>query len=175
MAAFRDLSLYSRIVLAICGLLGLVIGAEAFLLRSGANTAGAGLSAGAENSATAAVATTARPLQIPPVVIYREIVERPLFADTRRQPDKTAAAAAPTAALSSQWKLTGVVVAGKNSFVHVEGIRDHKTVRLQVGMPLDGWRLETIEADRVVFASAGRSATLRLHDEELPIGPPRRR
>jgi len=176
MPMLADLSLYSKTMLVFCGVSGLVIGAEALLLNSDSSTSDSGTARESSTAESTAIAM-ADPLQIPPVVVYRDIVERPLFSDSRRPPDKAAAAvaAAPGEQLGAKWKLTGIVVAGENSFVHVAGVRDHETVRLQAGMPLDGWKLEQINTDHVVFSSAGRSAILKLHEEELPVTPLQRR
>ena len=176
MPGLADLSLYSKTMLAFCGVTGLVIGAEALVLNNDSSTADSETAQELSASEDTAIAM-ADPLQIPPVVAYREIVERPLFSDTRRPPDKAAPAAAAAAneQLNAKWKLTGIVVVGENSFVRVAGIRDQETVRLQMGMPLDGWKLEQIKTDHVVFSSAGRSAILKLHEEELPVTPLQRR
>lgn len=174
--SLRDLTIYSKLMLGVCATLAIVIAGEAVALNfSFANTDAS--AAVTDDLHDASEQALGGPLRIPPIVTYRDIVERPLFSDTRRpQAAPEAAAAAPTAVLNTKWKLTGIVVAGENSSAHVVGIGDRKTVRLQLGTVLDGWRLEKVAADHVEFGLSGRTATLSLHDDEKPeIGPIRRR
>ena len=171
MEFFASLSLYSRTMLGVCAVLLLVILGEVVLLGSESNAApGAGRVESLDPVSSGNVSQT---LQIPPVATFREVIERPLFSDTRRQPPVVKAAGANAARatqLVGKWKVSGIVVAGDSSFALVEGIRDRKTVRLQLGTPLDGWQLEEIHPDRLVFTSAGASATLLLHSEEKAPG-----
>lgn len=177
MIDLRELTIYSKLMLGVCVLLGIIIAAEAVAINRGSDVATSSV-ATAEGTGLVGGESPAGPLRVPPIVIYRDVAERPLFADTRRPQDKpeSASAGAPAAALNSKWKLTGIVLAGENSSAHVVSIGDNKTVRLQIGMPLDGWQLEEIAPDHVVFSLSGRTATLSLHDEEEPrVGPIRRR
>ena len=179
MSTLRELTLYSRTMLGVCAVLAVVVAAEAIVLADVGDEGGA-VTAMEQQAPGPDAGAPAPPLAIPPIVAYREVVERPLFSDTRRPQDKPAdkVAAAPVAKLESQWKLTGVVLAGENSSAHIMGMRDNKTVRLQAGMQLDGWRLDAVERDRAVFSLNGREAILRLHEEEqqeVPVTPIRRR
>ena len=179
MATFRELSLYSRMMLGISAALALVVAAEAVLLGDTGYAPGPDAAA-QQRAAAPGTGTTVQPLAIPPIVAYREVVERPLFSDTRRPQDRPAdkTAAAPVAQIASQWRLTGIVLAGENSSAHIVGTRDNKTVRLQAGMQLDGWRLDKVERDHAVFSLNGRQSILRLHEEEqqeVPVAPIRRR
>ena len=115
-------------------------------------------------------ANDGKPPSARPLADYNEITQRPLFNETRRP---TAADVAPTVTaraisqLSQQWKLTGVVIAGDNSFAHVVNKRDRRTVRLRKDEMLDGWRLDEISADRISLASAKGTVSLELHEEDL--------
>ena len=158
MELLSGLSLYSRSMLVVCAVLSLVIASEVLLIGTDSDA----VIAAPTNTAADATRTVPATLQIPPVVTYREVVERPLFANSRRPPPDEAAAATESVRavqLANKWKVTGIVVAGDDSFVHVESLRDHKTVRLQIGKPLDGWKLEEIEPDRIVFTSETDSVT----------------
>ena len=168
--AWKNISLYSKSMLAVCAVLVLIIVAEVYLLGTDSNAAGQAAMEPIvvpDNSATS--------LQIPPVVAYREVVERPLFSDSRRPAQQATKSAESVRAvqLAAKWKVTGIVVAGEYSFVHVEGIRDHKTVRLRAGMPLDGWKLEQIEPDHIEFSAAGESVTLKLYEDKDKTTPRR--
>ena len=162
--ALESLTLYSRTMLGISAVMALIIVAEVVLLGAGSNTSLPEATPATASSQDAASETVIANLRIPPVITYQAVVERPLFSDSRR-PAQVAPGgkAAQAAQLGAKWRLTGIVMAGDNSFVHVEGIRDRKTVRLKVGMPLDGWQLEEIEPDHVTFTSGGRSETLQIH------------
>ena len=163
--ALESLTLYCRTMLGISAVMALVIVAEVVLLGAGSNTSLPAANPATASSQDAASETAVARLRIPPVISYQAVVERPLFSDSRRPPAQAAQGgkAAQAAQLGAKWRLTGIVMAGDNSFVHVEGIRDRKTVRLKVGMPLDGWQLEEIEPDHVTFTSGGRSETLQIH------------
>lgn len=162
--ALESLTLYCRTMLGISAVMALVIVAEVALLGAGSDTSLPEANPVTASSQDAASETAIASLRIPPVITYQAVVERPLFSDSRR-PAQVAPGgkAAQAAQLGAKWRLTGIVMAGDNSFVHVEGIRDRKTVRLKVGMPLDGWQLEEIEPDHVTFTSSGRSETLQIH------------
>ncbi len=162
--ALESLTLYSRTMLGISAVMALVIVAEVALLGAGSNTSLPEANPATASSQDAASGTAIASLRIPPVITYQAVVERPLFSDSRRPAQAAPGGkAAQAAQLGAKWRLTGIVMAGDNSFVHVEGIRDRKTVRLKVGMPLDGWQLEEIEPDHVTFTSGGRSETLQIH------------
>jgi len=181
MGLLSGLSTYSKSMASVCVALSVVIGAEAYMI--GAQPAAQGLSTATDDTAMLGASSATPGLQFPAFITYRAVNERPLFSDTRRPPPKAATSGISRQAvqLASKWKVTGIVVAGDNSFAHVEGIRDRKTVRLQLGMPLDGWQLEEVHPDRLVFGSADSAVTLRLHEKESPqkdgspAGPPRRK
>lgn len=174
----NEITLYSRIMLGVCAVLGFVIAAEALVINGNATNDDIAEVGDLSESDEASQATVPKPLRIPPIAAYRDVVERPLFADTRRPPAVASMAVAqlPAAQLNSKWKLTGVILAGKDSTAYVKGVRDNNTIHLGVGMPLDGWRVEKIAADHVEFSFAGRTATLQLHEEEKdqPVLPIRR-
>ena len=176
MSILRDLTIYSRTMLGVCLVLGIVLVAEATLFNIGSQRPVDDAAGQADAAASTPVAVSER-MVIPPVVTYRDIAERPLFSDTRR-PQETAPDqnSTPAGQLNSAWKLTGIVVAGESSSVLVSGIRDSRTERLQAGMMLDGWRLDTVTRDQAVFSSGGRTAVLRLHEEqEAPTVTPIKR
>jgi hypothetical protein len=165
MFALTDLSLYARMLIGFCAVLIVVILIEVITMRPDSDAL-QDISSATTSSVSAANSAT-EALQVPPLAAYGEVLERPLFADSRRPPQQAAVATESVRAiqLSTKWKVTGIVVAGDNSFVHVEGLRDRKTVRLQVGMPLDGWQLQEIEPDQIVFSLGGESVTLQLHED----------
>lgn len=160
---FSEISVYSRVMLGTCAFLCVVIAAEALVLNADDGSVDNSI-ARSDDSPAAATG----PLQIPPIAAYREAMQRPLFADTRRPPAVAPKAAGnlPAAQLNGKWKLTGVILAGENSTAYVTGVRDPNTIHLEAGTHLEGWRVEKIAADHVEFSSVGRTATLQLHEEE---------
>jgi hypothetical protein len=168
MSGWQEITLYSRLMMAVCTVLCLIIVTEIYLVGADANAHLAGSVRVESNIEPAATVADSATLQIPPVVTYREFVERPLFSDSRRPPQDatTSVESVRAVQLTSKWKVTGIVMAAEDSFVHIEGIRDHKTVRLQVGMPLDGWKLERISPEQVEFRSASGAVTLPLHENK---------
>lgn len=158
------LTMYSRTMLGICTAWALLIVGEIVLV--GTDT-GPAPESGTEVTTTGQGAATIKALQIPPVIAYREVTERPLFLESRRPP--VAAQDGPSARavqLASAWKLTGIVMAGDDSFVHVQAVRDRATRRLQLGAVLDGWRVDEITSNNVVFASGDERQTLWLLEDE---------
>lgn len=131
-----------------------------------------GLFAAADDSAgpDAGPATSYRPdtsnttLTIPPIVQFREVIERPLFIEGRRPPKTQSSRTSSVEAvqLNGKWKVTGIFLAGEQSFVHVESVRDKKTTRLKAGAMLDGWRVASIEQNIVRFSNGAQSASLEL-------------
>ena len=167
MNALAGLSFYSRTMLVVCMTLALVITVEVFVIGSDSDASLVGITSSTTASLNESQAGPAT-LQIPPVVAYHEVVERPLFTSSRRPPEEPEETVESIRAvqLASKWKVTGIVVAGDDSFAHVEGIRDRKTVRLKLGAPLDGWKLDEIAPDQIFFSSATDRVALRLHEEK---------
>lgn len=168
MLQIQGLSRASKALLWFCATFSVVIAAEMIVI----NTGNANGELTDEDSAgdldSLVVASNVTLPRAPALNVYDEIIERPVFSDTRRPPP---AGEAPTASarradqMSAQWKLTGVVMAGDDSYVHVEGKRDRRTVQLQQNALLDGWRLVEINADQIVLESANDTVTLELHEE----------
>lgn len=106
-----------------------------------------------EASAPPAVRTALSPLSS-----YTAIVERPLFAPSRRPPPGGQATLGPS--IESRYRLLGVVSTGpsRKAFV-AEGAR---RIEIGEGDTLDGWAVKEIGADRVVLTSASGEAVLKL-------------
>ncbi len=105
-------------------------------------------------------------LSVPPIVKFREVIERPLFIEDRRLPKENSSSkkSVQGVQLSGKWKLTGVFLVGDQSFAHVESVRERKTTRLQVDTELDGWRVSAIDSAGVRFSNGGETVTLALKE-----------
>jgi hypothetical protein len=89
---------------------------------------------------------------------YAEIAERPLFVPTRRPP----AVAAPTAAHSQTldaYSIVGIVAAPDRAVALIHG-PTASILHLRKGETLEGWTLETIEPNKLVFVSGEQHQTL---------------
>jgi hypothetical protein len=92
---------------------------------------------------------------LPPLATYSAIVERPLFAPSRRPPPD---AIAPS--LESRYRLLGTVGAGskRKAFV-ADGSR---RVELSEGDIFDGQTVKEIGQDRIVLSSPAGDTVLKL-------------
>ena len=67
--------------------------------------------------------------------------------------------------LGTKWKLTGVIMAGEDSHVVVQGLRDNTVRRLDAGQMLDGWVVSEITPEHVTFTSGDQASRLELRKE----------
>ncbi len=103
---------------------------------------------------------------------YAEIIERPLFRPNRRPPDpEEAKAEAQQAAAQAQqeqvhieelFALNGVVVTKNKTVALLQDIKNNKSVRVSEGERVEGWRVERVFPNRVLFSHNGRAESLRL-------------
>jgi membrane-associated protease RseP (regulator of RpoE activity) len=107
---------------------------------------------------TAASAAALAPL--PPVAAFAAMVERPLFAPSRRPEARAAAAAAAGPALASRYRLLGLVgVGAARKALLAEGARRFE---VKEGDALAGGKVVRIEQDRLVLSLPGGEVALRL-------------
>jgi hypothetical protein len=94
---------------------------------------------------------------LPPLTTFVAIVERPLFAPSRRPPPG-AAAIGPS--IESRYRLLGIVGSGpeKKAFI-AEGAHRGEIAE---GDTLDGWTVKEIAQDRVLLSSPAGDASLKL-------------
>ena len=131
------------LLLICCALIGLIyVEAERPDVEPPANAAMA------PPRALEARAASVPSFSLPPLGDYAEVVERPLFSPTRRRPP----AAAGTADLrSSPFTLVGVVLSAKGKHALIEHAQPRRLDRVVEGQDLDGWTVEEIRLDRVMF------------------------
>lgn len=83
---------------------------------------------------------------------YREILERPLFASSRRSPPPPVLVAAPAVKPLTGVRLLGLIEAENSqsaAIVNVEG----KNRRLRIGNKLNGWTFDSVSGRAAVFVS----------------------
>ena len=103
--------------------------------------------------------------QIAPLAKYNEIVERPLFLDTRRQPPpdvKPAVVQAPPEEDDTSFTLIGVLVTPEATTALVQVDESGKVVRLKAGETVENWQLESVDADNVTLRKRDKTKTLPL-------------
>jgi hypothetical protein len=108
------------------------------------------------------------PTALPPLASYSAIVERPLFAPSRRPPPGAIATLGPS--IESRLRLLGIVTTGPKKKAYVaEGT---SRVELAEGDTLDGWTVKQIGQDRVLLTSPTGEASLKLKPA-APEPPPK--
>jgi hypothetical protein len=102
---------------------------------------------------------------LPPLKHYQEIVERPLFIQTRKPVPpadvKTTAKSSTRSALPVDY-LAAIVITPQKRFVLLRGPKDKKIFRLAKGEEKDGWTLHEIKDEEVLFSRDNEKELLRL-------------
>ena len=89
----------------------------------------------------------------PPPDAFREMVDRPLFTQTRRPPEKQqveAAQAPKPPAKMPDWKLVGTVVTEAKSHALFWDQKGRRFVRVAPGDTVEGWEVAQIEKHQVL-------------------------
>jgi general secretion pathway protein N len=102
-----------------------------------------------------------------PIKAFSETLERPLFHASRKPAPKIASAAPEAAAVEPPvLDLVGVVIVPEGRSALIRMPRASELIEVSVGERIEGWRLESIETDRIVLKSGTASAVYRI-DAEL--------
>jgi len=151
----------------LCVLLAMVIWRE----TGGADTASAPPSTIAQAMPPAAApppAAKSAPA-LPPMSAYAEVTERPLFSPSRQPAPPEAAQ--EDLGNSSAFTLLGIVISEGERMALIEHGKPGVVARLKEGQAVEGWRVQTIEADRVILEHAGTQQPLKLKDlKDRPPG-----
>jgi len=133
----------------------------------------AGNSAG-ELAGSAANFEWLHPEKLAPQRHYDELVQRALFSPDRK-PKESAQQTTKTAngKASDHWLLAGVIKSAEQSYVMFSEKNGQSRLKLELGMLLDGWKVETIRSDQVVLLKNGASDTLHLLVSEPKKKPKR--
>jgi hypothetical protein len=106
---------------------------------------------------------------LPPLVNYTEIVERPLFNETRRpfEPEVTlpdsAKSARPVKVLRKlDWALVGVVLTPQRRSALLWSRVNNKFMRVQQGAEFEGWKLEEVLSNKVIIVNGKQRRALDL-------------
>jgi general secretion pathway protein N len=115
--------------------------------------------------------------ELPPVEVFDDIVARPLFEPSRRPVVvdgaesaalKDTVAPPPRLGANIDISLTGVVIDGDRGIALV--VHNGKTDRVRTGEPVAGWRVETIETERVVLGQGTARVELALRPFDTDPG-----
>ncbi len=102
-----------------------------------------------------------------PIEAFSETLARPLFHASRKPAPKLATATPEAPAADSPvLMLVGVVIVPEGRSALIRMPNSAELVEVSVGERIEGWRLESIETDRIVLKSGKASAVYRI-DAEL--------
>ena len=117
-----------------------------------------------------------------PIEQFQSVKDRPLFFEGRRPPaeyvpDAPAAKPARPAAKvpPPRASLSGVVRVGDTTYVMLQGVGKEKgLVRTRVGEDVDGWKVESIQDDRVVLNNGDEKHEIHLRSyKPVPLPKPK--
>lgn len=103
--------------------------------------------------------------RLPELESFADVIERPLFLKSRRPaPPKVGPEGVASAADGrlGQYALAGVVITPDERFVLLRATRDNKFHRVADGQDFEGWTVQAIEGEEVVFGREGA-------EERLPL------
>jgi len=128
----------------------------------------------ASSMVKASDAVTVPPLQSfqpLPLLRYAEIKERPVFIDARR-PEEDEVAAPPDQPPDQPLNLIGVVLIPNSAAALLRPEEPNaKVLRVPQGGMVDGWRLETVQAGKVVLRKGNEVRELALIRPKTPPRP----
>lgn len=108
---------------------------------------------------------------LPPASSYDEIVTRPLFSDTRRP----SAFSTASADAHPNFVLVGTVLSSTSRDALIRHGQPARVDHVAEGQTLDGWTVQSIEPDRVIFANAGANLEVTAKNASIAAAPPRER
>ena len=124
---------------------------------------------GRDVSTSPADFTLHSPLELPAQNTYEELVRRTLFSPDRKPKASVQSSTVGASGKASEhWLLAGVVKNGADSYAMFNEKVGDRHLKLQAEMLLDGWKLESIEADKVALSKNGETDTLLLLISEPP-------
>lgn len=133
-----------------------------------------------------ALAALEAPSLLAPLEDFSEIVDRPLFSETRRpyEPEEGEVAAEDLSDESGQesqrlvWQLVGVMISPQGREALVQHNVSKESMKVEQGEALDGWTVEQVSPGGVILSQGSRRHELELRDyeeEEPPAKPARRK
>jgi general secretion pathway protein N len=133
-----------------------------------------------EPPAKAAVAAAPEPqkppaenlsFSMPPLRNFAGVLSRPLFSETRRPPRQTVGAAEMR---DANFNLVGTILSAQERHALVEHGQPPRLERVSEGQDVDGWTVEQILPDRVIFGRGDTRVEIKPKDVSRGVPPPRR-
>ena len=118
--------------------------------------------------------------RLPPPGPDAAFVSHPLFIEGRQpvpeveEPEESSAPLKPPPSPPPAVELIGILDTPETQLVLVRNKQGH-ILRLHAGEIFDGWRLDRIEADRVILSQNGREHALKLLKPRRPVRPSSRK
>ncbi len=105
---------------------------------------------------------TPEPFALAAIDSMEQVIERPLFSQSRRPPSEEVAVIETAPASQLDLTLRGIVFADKGGVALLRPPEGTQVLRLRQGERYQGWTLTTLEPQAVVFERDEESVTLRL-------------
>jgi general secretion pathway protein N len=109
---------------------------------------------------------------MPPLRNFAGVLSRPLFSETRRPPRQPTG---PADTRDASFTLVGTILSTQERHALVEHGQPPHLERISEGQEVDGWTVEQILPDRVVFARGDTHVEIKPKDASSPRAGPARR
>lgn len=103
-----------------------------------------------------------QPPLMPPLSSYAEIVERPLFNETRRPPPAPETPVVAAQINPTQFRLEGTALTAKQRVAVLRDTRTNQLHRLAEGDQLDGWQVSSVQAGTIALSQGAQTLQLEL-------------
>ena len=108
------------------------------------------------------------PLQNPAISTFAEIVERPLFTQSRRPAPKKDTKVAEAAVKPETFELIGVIISPVGRMALLRTLATSEIVRAVEGQNVGGWEVRTIKPTQVVLQQGDDSQVLKINEAVAP-------
>lgn len=112
-------------------------------------------------------------IAFPPIDDFAEVVERPLFNDTRRPREPEEEAETPAPEIQTKFSLVGTVMSATEHVALIQRDQSKELVIIAEGENIDGWTVEAVHSDHVVVRNGDTQQVVELR-EPIPRRPPGR-
>ncbi|MGB5472038.1 MAG: hypothetical protein WBQ78_01005 [Gammaproteobacteria bacterium] len=152
-------------LLLACALMAVLVAAEWYFATQTRISDPAESRPGSDN----AVPLTRMTYKAPPIGMFDEILERPLFSEGRQPPAEPATSEKPVAkGPPVRLQLEGVVITPESRIVVVRDLGNNQLLQLAEGMSHQGWTVERVQSAGATFTRGEERLELALEpDKEI--------